>query len=177
VAAKAAKLRLAALLMDVGLASVPDEVLLTPPEKLNSVGRMHLREHPARSERVLSAAVGFEEAAKWVRWHHERPDGTGYPDRLRGEWIPLEAKILAACHTYASLVLDGPHSPGLSASEARRRLVGMAGGGLDGEAVRVLLRVLDGEDASYAATSDGRFAFAFDARPGCGFGAGAAEGG
>jgi hypothetical protein len=174
---RTAKLRLAALLMDVGLASVPDEALLTPPAKLNSVGKMHLREHPVRSERVLSAAAGFGEAARWVRWHHERPDGTGYPDRLRGEWIPLEAKVLAACEAYASLVLDGPHSPGLSASEARRRMVGMAGGGLDGEAVKALLRVLDGEDASYAAASDGRFAF--DAR----FGrvrsdpAGAAEGG
>jgi hypothetical protein len=156
---KAEKLRLAALLMDVGLAGVPDEALLTPPAKLNSVGQMRLREHPIRSERVLSAAVGFGEAAKWVRWHHERADGTGYPDRLRGEWIPLEAKVLAACETYASLVLDGPHSPGVSPREARRRLVGLCGGGLDGGVVRAFLRVLDTEDASYAVAADGRFAF------------------
>ena len=152
------KLKSAALLMDVGLASVPDEVLLSHPRKLNSVGQMHLREHPVRGERVLSAAAGFGEAARWVRWHHEREDGTGYPDRLRGGWIPLEAKILAASETYASLVLDGPHSPGLTPQEARRELAGMAGGGLDGHVVRSLLRVLDAADPNYAAAVDARFA-------------------
>ena len=163
--ARVEKLRTAALLMDVGLSSVPDEALLSSPRKLNSVGQMHLREHPIRGERVLSAAAGFAEAAKWVRWHHEREDGTGYPDRLRGEWIPLEAKVLAACETYASLVLDGPHSPGLAPHEARRELVGMAGVGLDQHVVRALLRVLDAEDRNYAAAADARFAFP-DAPPG-----------
>lgn len=155
---KTEKLRTAALLMDVGLSSVPDEALLSHPKKLNSVGQMHLREHPIRGERVLSAATGFGEAARWVRWHHEREDGTGYPDRLRGEWIPLGAKILAACETYASLVLDGPHNPGLTPQEARRELAGMAGGGLDQQVVRALLRVLDAEDRNYSAAADARFA-------------------
>lgn len=159
------KLKTAALLMDVGLSSVPDEALLSHPKKLNSVGQMHLREHPIRGERVLSTAVGFGEAARWVRWHHEREDGTGYPDRLRGGWIPLEAKILAACETYASLVLDGPHSPGIPSQEARREMVGMAGVGLDQHVVRAILRALDAEDGNYAAAADGRFAFQ-DASPG-----------
>lgn len=157
-ASRADKLRVAALLQDVGLVSVPDEVLLTPPRKLNSVGRMHLEQHPVRGERVLSGVPGFAEAAKWVRWHHEREDGTGYPDRLRGEWIPLEAKILATASHYASLVLGDPHSPGLSPEEARRELVGLAGGGLDRVVVRTFLRVLDAEDARYAVAADGRFA-------------------
>ncbi len=156
---KVEKLKIAALLMDVGLSSVPDEALLCPPKKLNSVGQMHLREHPIRGERVLSAAAGFGEAAGWVRWHHEREDGTGYPDRLRGEWIPFEAKILAACETYASLVIDGPHSPGLAPPEARRKLVGMAGGGLDQVGVRALLRTLDAGGHAYTAATDARFAF------------------
>ena len=54
-------------------------------------------------------------------------DGTGYPDRLRGKWIPLEAKLLAVSEVYASLVIDGPHSPAVSAHEARRELVGLEG--------------------------------------------------
>lgn len=155
---KVEKLKIVALLMDVGLSSVPDEVLLCPPKKLNSVGQMHMREHPIRGEHVLAAVVGFKEAAGWVRWHHEREDGTGYPDRLRGEWIPLEAKILAACETYASLVLAGPHSPGLTPPEARRELVRMADSGLDQLAVRALLRTLDAEDHTYTAAADARFA-------------------
>ena len=161
-----AKLQTAALLQDAGLISVPDEVLLTPPENLNSVGRLQLEEHTVHGERLLSAAPGFEEAARWVRWHHERVDGTGYPDKLRGEWIPLEAKILAACSAYAALVLDGPSSPGLSPLEARRELVGLSGKSLDETAVRTLLRLLDAEGENYAAAADERFALPAHLAPG-----------
>lgn len=157
------KLRVAALLQDVGLVSVPDEVLATDPDKLNSVGKTHLREHTKHGERILSAVPGFEDAARWVRWHHERADGTGYPDRLRGEWVPLEAKVLATASLYASLVLDGPSRPGLSPQEARREVVGLvAGGALDQTVARTLLRILDEQDERYAAAADDRFAFPSD---------------
>ena len=152
------KLRVAALLQDVGLVSVPDGVLLTSPKKRNSVGQMHLEQHPVWGARMLSHVPGFEEAARWVRWHHEREDGTGYPDRLRGEWIPPEAKILATVSLYTSLILDGPHSPGLPQHEARRELVDLAGKELDQAVVRTFLRVLDANDENYASASDDRFA-------------------
>ncbi len=155
--ARVDKLRVAALLQDVGLVSVPDEVLLTPPKKRNSVAQMHLEQHPVWGERMFSCVPGFEEAARWVRWHHEREDGTGYPDRLRGKWMPLEAKILATVSLYASLILDGPHSPGLPQHEARRGLVDLAGKGLDRDVVRTFLRVLDANDENYASASDDRF--------------------
>ena len=158
------KLRVAALLQDVGLASVPDEVLLTPPSKLNSVGRVHLEQHPLRGERILTGVPGFEEASRWVRWHHERVDGTGYPDRLRGEWLPLEAKVLAAASSYAALVLDTPYSPGLAPLNARRELVASMDRQLDKQAVRVLLRALDSNDENYARAMDARFALPDDAR-------------
>jgi HD-GYP domain-containing protein (c-di-GMP phosphodiesterase class II) len=157
---KVEKVRVAALLQDVGLVSVADEVLLTPPKKLNSVGRMHLERHPIQGEHMLAAIPGFEEAARWVRHHHERGDGTGYPDRLRGKWIPLEAKVLAVSEVYASLVIDGPNSPAVSAHEARRRLVDLAEGKLDQQVVRAFLRVLDTQDEGYAAAVDDRFTFA-----------------
>jgi HD-GYP domain-containing protein (c-di-GMP phosphodiesterase class II) len=118
---------------------------------------MHLEEHPIRGEHMLAAIPGFEEAARWVRWHHEREDGTGYPDRLRGEWIPLEAKVLAVSELYASLVLDAPHSPAVSAQEARQELVGLSGGKLDQQVVRAFLRVLDTQDDNYASAGDNRF--------------------
>lgn len=153
------KLKVAALLQNVGLIGVPDEVLLTPPAKLNSVGKASLANHPVQSAHILSGVTEFEEAAGWVRWHHERPDGTGYPDRLRDGWIPTEAKVLATSELYASLVLDSPHSPGLSPQDARRELVELAGEGLDKEVVRVFLRVLDMKDSNYAAAVDDRFVF------------------
>lgn len=149
--------RLAAGLMDLGLLWVPDEVLLTHPDKLNSLGKMRLEEHPQSGERVLSAIPGLAEAARWVRWHHERPDGAGYPDRLRGGWIPLEAKILAAASLYASLILDDPYTPALHPDEARRRIVGGMGQATDEMVAKTLLRMLDSEDDSYARASDARF--------------------
>lgn len=152
-------LKTAALLQNAGLAGVPDEVLLSPPGKLNSLGKMQLEQHPVHGERLLSGIPGLEEAARWVRWHHERVDGTGYPDRIRGEWLPVEARILAATGLYADMVLDGPHSPALPAQEARFRITDEAGKGLDPEVVKVLLRVLDREDGNYATASDHRFAF------------------
>ena len=154
------EVRLAALLMDVGLLWVPDDVLLVPPERLNSLGRSHLEEHPVAGEEVLTGLPGLGEAARWVRWHHERPDGTGYPDRLKGTWTPPEAKILAVASLYASLVLDGPSAPALEAVAARRVLISEIGKAVDEGVARTLLRLLDTEDDSYATASDERFVFA-----------------
>ena len=153
------EVRLAALLMDVGLLWVPDDVLLVPQERLNSLGRMHLEEHPVAGEEVLSDLPGLGEAARWVRWHHERPDGTGYPDRLKGAWTPQEARILAVASMYASLVLDGPSAPALDPTEARRVLVAGIGKSVDEGVTRILLRLLATEDASYGSASDERFVF------------------
>lgn len=153
------EVRLAALLMDVGLLWVPDDVLLVPEERLNSLGRRHLEEHSVAGEEVLSGLPGLGEAARWVRWHHERPDGTGYPDRLKGAWTPQEARILAVSSLYASLVLDGPSSPALLPDEARRVLISEIGKAADENVARALLRLLDTEDDAYASASDERFAF------------------
>jgi HD-GYP domain-containing protein (c-di-GMP phosphodiesterase class II) len=153
------EVRMAALLMDVGLLWVPDDVLLVPEERLNSLGRMHLEEHPIAGEGVLSGLPGLEEAARWVRWHHERPDGTGYPDRLKEAWTPQEAKILAVASLYASLVLDGPSALALTPAEARQVLVAEIGKAADEGVTRILLRLLAGQDESYASASDERFVF------------------
>ena len=153
------EVRLAALLMDVGLLWVPDDVLLVPEERLNSLGRMHLEEHPVAGEEVLSGLPGLGEAARWVRWHHERPDGTGYPDRLKGAWAPQEARILAVASLYASLVLDGPSAPALAPAEARQVLVAEIGKAADEGVARILLRLLATEGESYASASDERFMF------------------
>jgi len=152
------EVRLAALLMDVGLLWVPDDVLLVPEERLNSLGRRHLHEHPIAGEEILSDLPHLADAARWVRWHHERPDGTGYPDRLKGAWTPQEAKILAVASMYASLVLDGPSAPALGPAEARRTLVAEMGKAVDEDLARILLRLLANEEDSYAAASDERFA-------------------
>ena len=152
------RLRTAGLLHNVGLFGLPEEILVATGT-LNSVARARLAEHPARGERILRSVRGFEDVASWVRWHHERPDGRGYPDKLRGPWIPVEAKILAVAQAYAAMVSDRPHRPGVGPAEARKRLTASIDAQFDGVVVRAFLRILDAESEGYRSADDHRFAF------------------
>jgi len=155
---RAGRLRMAGLLHNVGLFGMPDEIL-SATGRLNSIAKSKLDEHPVLSERALAAIPEFADIAGWVRWHHERPDGRGYPDRLIGAWIPTEAKVLGVAQAYASMVLDGPSRPALPPGEARRRLVSGVDTEFDGAVVRAFLRILDTENEGYRMADDGRFAF------------------
>lgn len=112
-----------------------------------------------RGGEALSAVPEYEEMASWVRWHHERPDGRGYPDKLRGPWIPVEAKILAVAQGYAAMVLDQPRRPGMDPAGARAELIGGMDVQFDGLVVRSFLRILDTESEGYRMADDLRFAF------------------
>ncbi len=149
---------MAGLLHNIGLFGLPEELLVVTG-KLNSIARSQLAEHAASGERALAAVPEFEEMARWVRWHHERPDGRGYPDKLRGSWIPLEAKILAVAQAYAAIVLDQPRRPGMRPEEAREKLVAGIGTEFDGVVVRAFLRILDTESEGYRMADDHRFVF------------------
>ena len=155
---RAEQLRMAGLLHNIGLFGLPEDLLLATG-KLNSIARSRLAEHPARGEKALAAIPEFEEMAGWVRWHHERPDGRGYPDKLRGSWIPLEAKILAVAQAYAAMVLDQPRRPGMGSAEAREELSAGIDTEFDGVVVRAFLRILDTESEGYRMADDHRFVF------------------
>jgi HD-GYP domain-containing protein (c-di-GMP phosphodiesterase class II) len=155
---RAKQLRMAGLLHNIGLFELPQDLLLATG-KLNSIAQSQLAEHPARGERALAAIPEFEEIAGWVRWHHERPDGRGYPDKLRASWIPLEAKILAVAQAYAAMMLDQPHRPGIGFAEAREELSAGIDTEFDGVVVRAFLRILDTESEGYRMADDHRFAF------------------
>jgi HD-GYP domain-containing protein (c-di-GMP phosphodiesterase class II) len=156
--ARAERLRMAGLLHNIGLFGLPEELLLATG-KLNSIAQQQLAEHPARGEKALAAIPEFEEMAGWVRWHHERPDGRGYPDKLRGSWIPLEAKILAVAQAYAAMVLDQPRRAGMGFAEAREKLSVGIDTEFDGVVVRAFLRILDTESEGYRMADDHRFVF------------------
>ena len=152
------QLRMAGLLHNIGLFGLPDEMLLATGRP-NSIARSRLDEHPARGEEALAAISEFEEMAGWVRWHHERPDGRGYPDKLRGPWIPLEARILSVAQAYAAMVLDQPRRPGMKSAQAREQLSAGIDTEFDGVVVRALLRLLDTESEGYRMADDHRFVF------------------
>jgi HD-GYP domain-containing protein (c-di-GMP phosphodiesterase class II) len=155
---RAEQLRTAGLLHNIGLFGLPDDLLLATG-KLNSIALSQLAEHSARGEEVLAAVPEYKEMASWVRWHHERPDGRGYPDKLRETWIPLEAKILAVAQAYAAMVLDQPRRPAMSFAEAREELSAGIDTEFDGVVVRALLRILETESEGYRMADDHRFVF------------------
>lgn len=70
----------------------------------------------------MLAREGLAEAASWVRAHHERPGGRGYPEQLNGDEIPLEARILAVADAYDAMFSNRPYSAAISDSEARAEL-------------------------------------------------------
>jgi hypothetical protein len=152
------RLRMAGLLHNIGLFGLPDDMLLATGRP-NSIAKSRLDEHPVRGEEALAAISEFEEMAGWVRWHHERLDGRGYPDKLRGPWIPLEARILSVAQAYAAMILDQPRRPGMKPAEAREQLSAGIDTAFDGVVVRALLRLLDTESEGYRMADDHRFVF------------------
>ena len=131
-----------ALLHDVGKVGVPDAVLLKPgPLEEREVGTM--REHPAIGERIVASVDGLRHLAPAIRAEHERWDGTGYPDGLRGEDIPLASRICLACDAYDAMTTDRPYRPAMTHHEAVAELRAGAGAQFDPQVVEGLLEVLE----------------------------------
>ena len=104
---------------------------LTPPE------REALREHPLHGERMVHEIGLPSEPALWVRWHHEKVDGTGYPDGLMGEAIPLPARVLAIAEAYEAFTHRRPYREALDPDEAMAELQRLAGIAYDSMLVRL----------------------------------------
>ena len=107
----------AGILHDLGKIGVPDAVLLKPGP-LNEVERAVIREHPAIGERICAPLKSLRLVLPIIRHHHERWDGSGYPDGLAGEAIPLEARILQSVDIYDALTTERPYKPAYSREQA-----------------------------------------------------------
>jgi diguanylate cyclase (GGDEF)-like protein len=117
-------LRRAAAYRDIGKGAIPDD-LLAQPEALDADGMAFVRLQSVAGERMLSTVPALRPAAPIVRSTHERFDGTGYPDGLAGDAIPLGSRIIAACHTLGGLVSGRPYRRPITLDEA---LVELAAG-------------------------------------------------
>lgn len=128
----------AALLHDLGEVAMERDYIQAD-RALTTEERMDLTRHPVIGEREASR-VGADRAAQLlVRWHHEWWNGTGYPDALRREEIPLAARILRVADAYAALTDDRPFRASLSEEAARRELTNRAGIEFDPGVVSVFL--------------------------------------
>jgi len=115
------ELRIACLLHDVGKVAVPDEILLKPGA-LNTEETEIVRQHPAIGEDICAPLKSLRRILPLIRHHHERMDGSGYPDGLRGLEIPLMARILQIADIYDALITDRPYRDALSSEDALKTL-------------------------------------------------------
>jgi diguanylate cyclase (GGDEF)-like protein len=141
-------------LHDVGKIAIPESIL-AKPGTLSESEWSFVRQHSVIGERVLEAAPALAPVARIVRSTHERFDGAGYPDGLRGDEIPLPARIVLACDTFHAMLANRPYAPPLTESEARAELLGCAGSQLDPEVVGALLAELDGRPAQLPVAAAG----------------------
>lgn len=133
---------LAGQLHDVGKIGVPDE-LLHKAGRLTPVELRQVLEHAVIGERILRPLLGNHPAVlAAVRWHHERVDGSGYPDGLRGEAIPLIARIVAVADALDAMTTARPYRRALPLSVAIAELRRGAGRQFDSRCVEAMLRVL-----------------------------------
>jgi HD-GYP domain-containing protein (c-di-GMP phosphodiesterase class II) len=143
-----------ALLHDIGKIGMPDEIL-RKPGRLDAHELAIMREHPVIGERILRHVPGLETVARAVRHEHERWDGTGYPDGLAGEAIPLSSRITLVCDAYHAMTSARPYRAALDHEEAAEELRRGAGTQFDPAIVTALLAALaaepDERDAAYQA--------------------------
>jgi len=132
---------LAGRLHDVGKIVVP-EAILTKPGPLTADELQIMRQHPARGGQLVTLAPELVEIGEIVRQHHERFDGTGYPDRLAGTGIRLEARIIALCDAYAAMRADRPYRAALSQDQALDQIRGGRGTQFDPELAEIFLELL-----------------------------------
>jgi response regulator RpfG family c-di-GMP phosphodiesterase len=142
---EAEQLRIAALMQDLGLLKVPKEVLMKP-ESLTDEEWQLVKQHPIWSlEMVDPPAILTETVEAAVRHHHERFDGNGYPDGLKGEQIPLPARLLAVADTFDALCSERPYRPAYSTEQALEEMRKVAGSQLDPDLTDAFIQsVVDG---------------------------------
>ena len=141
-AADTEALRQASRLHDIGMAVIPDAIL-NKTTKLTEEEWTQVRRHPAVAAGWLEQVPALRHLAPIVRHHHERLDGSGYPDGLKGEAVPYLARVLAVADAYASMIAEWPGHVAMKPEKAKAALRAGAGRQFDPDIVEALLRTLE----------------------------------
>lgn len=140
--AAAERVHQAGLLHDIGKIGIAGRTL-------NRLGRLNYKEsetiklHPVIGERIVRRLSFMADIAPLILYHHERYDGSGYPEGLAGEQIPIEARILAACDAFDTMISGRPKMPRLKLPDALSELRREAGKGFDPDVAAALIRVVE----------------------------------
>lgn len=133
-------LHLAGVLHDVGKIGISTEIL-TKPTPLTEIEWLELKAHVHIGERILRG-IGLSTAAGWIRHHHESVDGSGYPDGLTGEEIPLASRVLLVADAFDAMVSTRVYREGRPPEEAMQEIESLAGKQFDPECAAALRRAL-----------------------------------
>lgn len=134
-------LQLAGSLHDVGKQMISERII-EKPGPLTKAEWEAIRKHPELGEAYAREAGHGEDVGEWVRHHHERLDGTGYPDHLEGEEIPIGARIIAVLDAYVGMTSPRAYRPPIPAEVALEELEHAAGKHFDPEVVDVFVRLV-----------------------------------
>jgi putative nucleotidyltransferase with HDIG domain len=148
-------LRLAGLLHDIGKIGIPDGIL-RKPARLTDEEYDIVKQHVALGDAIVGAVPQLAEVRAGVRHHHERWDGNGYLDGLRGEAIPRLARILAVADAYSAMTTTRPYRKALTPEEALARLAQAAGTQLDPELAMAFVTAMRRRLAAGGAPMSGR---------------------
>lgn len=137
-----ARLVQVAKLHDVGKLGIPDYILLKPGN-LDPAELEEIRKHPYRGEELLEGIDMLKEFLPVIRYHHEHYDGTGYPEGLTGDEIPLEARVLTLADAFDSMTTDRVYRKALSKEEVLQELKSCAGNHFDSELVSIFQQFIN----------------------------------
>jgi two-component system cell cycle response regulator len=134
------RVRVAAVLHDVGRVGVPER-LLTKPGPLSSAEWTLVRSHPEVGARMVDT-TDFDDLPSWILTHHERPDGGGYPEGVPWDEVPLEGRIIGVADAWEAMTSERAYRPALALDEAARELRRGAGSQFDERVVDALLKTV-----------------------------------
>lgn len=132
------RLEMACLLHDVGMVDLAP-ALVSRPGFLTQAELFKLWDHPADGARIAQGLTRDAGVAQWVRWHHERWDGLGYPDGLTGRQIPLPARILRLADTAEAMLQPRPYRPAFAGAEVIQEIDRLAGVAFDPDLTRIFV--------------------------------------
>ncbi|MBQ2100318.1 MAG: response regulator [Lachnospiraceae bacterium] len=135
------------LLHDVGKIGVPDEVI-NKPGRLTDEEFEKIKKHPVIGSQILQNIEEMPSLATGARWHHERFDGTGYPDGLKGEEIPEAARIIAVADAYDAMTSYRSYRGVIPQEDVRREIERCSGTQFDPQFAQVMIKMID-EDAEF----------------------------
>jgi HD-GYP domain-containing protein (c-di-GMP phosphodiesterase class II) len=134
------RVRLAGILHDVGRVALPDSVV-SKPGPLTDSEWTWVRAHPAVGARMIETTE-YEDIRSWILFHHERPDGRGYPEGRRADDVPIESAIIGVADAYEAMTSDRPYRSALAPEEAADELRRESGRQFHADVVDALLRAV-----------------------------------